>query len=105
MTERDVSEFMSEDHREACLVRQYIDQSFAEDYRMPDRERFEGRRHEDPRSDFGNDVEVVRDFKVRDNGLQHLVNFTLRRDQRGLLQTPDDVVFCLPLPGAQFRYR
>ena len=45
-------------------------------------------------------VEVIGDHHVIDDGLEHLVDFALRRDQADLLQAINHVDLSLPFPGA-----
>src|ERR1700726_949802 len=57
-----------------------------------------GKQHAAP--DLGLNVEVIGDHHVVDDGLEHLVDLALRRDQADLLQAVNHVDLSLTFPGA-----
>ena len=96
MPQRDVRQLIGDHHRQARLIRQNIDQSAADDDRMPDRKRLNRRGQHHPAMRLH--IQIRRHDQIIHHRVQHLVHRPCRGQQSPFFQTRQQIFFRLALP-------
>ena len=95
-----MAKLVRQSHGQRGLIGKDIEQAAAHYNGVPDSERFQWRCQEHAATDIRNNLKVIRDDQVVDDGLQNLVDITYRCNQANFLKMVQRVVFCGALPHA-----